>query len=107
MVSFSTLTTAATALSSFVSSAFGQKSLNADASLNAADNVQFVMRGGQSVTSPSLQSGKSSFRMSKGDKATVQFSIPDSASPNGVTVINVSIDLSDHLEELPSLIPRL
>lgn len=107
MVSFSTLTTAATALSSFVSSAFGQKSLETDAALNAADNVQFVMRGGQSVTSPSLQSGKSSFRMSEGDKTTVQFSIPDPAGSDGVKVINVSIDLLDHLEELHSLIPRL
>lgn len=90
MVSLGILTTAITALSSFVSSAFGQKSLETDASINAADNVQFVMRDGQSVTSPSLQFGKSSFRMFEGDKTTVQFSIPDAAGSDGVKVIKVS-----------------
>jgi hypothetical protein len=99
MVSFSTLTTAATALSSFVSSALGQKSLNTDVSLNAADNVQVVMRNGQSMTSPSLTSGKSSFRMSEGDETPVKFSIPDSASPDGVKVINVSIGSMAQREE--------
>jgi hypothetical protein len=49
------------------------------------------MRGGQSVTSPSLPPGMSSFRMSEGDKTTVQFSIPDPAGSDGVKVIDVSI----------------